>query len=515
MYKVQSISKRIVRVARTAVILFQSKIGNCLSFVAEPLGLYTMNTIGSIAFTQPTGDPFADTGGYVIEALWQHPKLKDKDILGLIEEVANLYINHWNANLHAFFLNSKITQPAFDSKRKLEETLAYYKSIINETAPSQVGYCRISGRKTNLFAAGRDNHILSGSSTFINFHHGFESGLFFSKEVLIRFFFVPLGVLQLGDKIGLMTSNNPVVSKYFVNRLLTGPDGHLNVIGRGMASGVAKSEYGIPANAIFAFMDSCIKNIKTAIYSNLDENTVEAKDTTLSLYHFTNFGAKPEVVLYHVQASVFRFYAECFTPNHESDWRKFVGAHYRNSKYREVRYHQETEKWISTKEELGYESYRTWRNIILERLLNEQTLIPYFREWIRKQKFPFQIIENYLFTIKNMNKRTLDKIRQIADFIIEHDEDTIKKAITRLNRAKYVHEIRQYLLKLIDDNYKQGNEKPLLKLEEVEYLFPETVSWREIRDLLLIAMYEKLHEKNLTVPTEFEDQPIEITEPLD
>ena len=460
----------------------------------------------------PTGDPFADVGGYVIETLWEDPKLKDKDILGLIEYVANIYINQWNANLHAFFLNSKITQPAFDSKRKLAETLTYYRSIINETASSQVGYCRISGQKTNLFAAGRDNHILSGSSTFINFHHGFENGIYLSKEVIIRFFFVPLGVTQLGDKLGLISSNNNVVAKYYVQQLINGPDGHLTALGRGLASGVVRSHYGIVANALFSFADSCIKNIRTAVFARFDENVVEVRDTTLSLYHFTNFGAKPEVVMYQLPATVFGFYALCQTVVYVEYWRPFVSTYYRNSKYKDAKYNQASNTWVSAKEELAYNSFSTWRNVILERLLNGESLIPYFKEWIRRHRFPFQIIENYLFYVKNMDKRTLQKIKDVAGFIVSRDEDSIKKAILRLNRAKYAQEVRQYLLKLIDDNYKANPATPLIRLDDVEYLFPETVSWREIRDLLLIAIYEKLHDSHMIVLTEIEEQEVETSE---
>ncbi len=460
----------------------------------------------------PTGDPFADVGGYVIETLWEDPKLKDKDILGLIEYVANIYINQWNANLHAFFLNSKITQPAFDSKRKLAETLTYYRSIINETASSQVGYCRISGQKTNLFAAGRDNHILSGSSTFINFHHGFENGIYLSKEVIIRFFFVPLGVTQLGDKLGLISSNNNVVAKYYVQQLINGPDGHLTALGRGLASGVVRSHYGIVANALFSFADSCIKNIRTAVFARFDENVVEVRDTTLSLYHFTNFGAKPEVVMYQLPATVFGFYALCQTVVYVEYWRPFVSTYYRNSKYKDAKYNQASNTWVSAKEELAYDSFSTWRNVILERLLNGESLIPYFKEWIRRHRFPFQIIENYLFYVKNMDKRTLQKIKDVAGFIVSRDEDSIKKAILRLNRAKYAQEVRQYLLKLIDDNYKANPATPLIRLDDVEYLFPETVSWREIRDLLLIAIYEKLHDSHMIVLTEIEEQEVETSE---
>lgn len=463
----------------------------------------------------PTGDPFADVGGYVIETLWEDPKLKDKDILGLIEYVANIYISQWNANLHAFFLNSPITQSAEGfktGKEKLAKTMAYYKSILHDTTDFKTGFCRISGQKTKLFPVGRANQILAGSGAFINFHHGFEGGLYLSKEVIIRFFFVPLGVMQLGDKLGLISSNNNIVAKYFVQQLLVGPDGHLQSIGRNLASGVAVSNQRIPANALFAFADSCIKSIKSAIVTNIDQNVVEVRDTILSLFHFTNFGAKAEVVLYQVQAMVFRFYVACQAVSYAEYWRPFVAAHYRNSKYKDARYIQDSDTWVSAKEELAYDSYSTWRNVILERLLNGETLIPYFKEWLRKHKFDFQIVENYLFYVKNMDKRTLQKIKEVAGFIVSRDEDSIKKAILRLNRAKYVQEVRQYLLKLINDHYVTSPGTPLIRLDDVEYLFPETVSWREIRDLLLIAIYEKLHDNHMVVPTEIEEQEVETPE---
>ncbi len=42
--------------------------------------------------TRSTGDPFADTGGWVIKFLWEQPHLKDKNILELIEYVAKIYV---------------------------------------------------------------------------------------------------------------------------------------------------------------------------------------------------------------------------------------------------------------------------------------------------------------------------------------------------------------------------------------------------------------------------------------
>ena len=81
--------------------------------------------------------------------------------------------------------------------------------------------------------------------------------------------------------------------------------------------------------------------------------------------------------------------------------------------------------------------------------------------------------------------------------------DEIKKSMTRLNGAKSSHELRYILLKFLGKNYDEGNEKPLFTIEDyVEYLFPDGSNWKEMRDLVLIAIYQKLHETNKKVEVE-------------
>ena len=100
-----------------------------------------------------------------------------------------------------------------------------------------------------------------------------------------------------------------------------------------------------------------------------------------------------------------------------------------------------------------------------------------------------------------MEKRTIDKIKQIADFIvIDRDTDFITKSIKRLNGEKSPQGLRQFLLKLNSENYKNEAPEPLITVQDyVEYLFPDGGNWREVRDVLLIAIYEKLHEINKIV----------------
>lgn len=106
-----------------------------------------------------------------------------------------------------------------------------------------------------------------------------------------------------------------------------------------------------------------------------------------------------------------------------------------------------------------------------------------------------------------MDKRSLVKIKEMAVFIVkDRSDDEIKKAMTRLNGAKNSNDLRFFLLKLLNKNYEEGNKEPLFSLDEyVEYLFPDGAYWKEIRDLLLIAVFEKLHEVNKLLELDLPD----------
>lgn len=108
-----------------------------------------------------------------------------------------------------------------------------------------------------------------------------------------------------------------------------------------------------------------------------------------------------------------------------------------------------------------------------------------------------------------MDKRTLAKIKELADFIIaDSSDDEITKSISNINKQKSSNELRRYLLKLVMDyNRKHSdNPKPLITVEDyADYLFPDGTYWNEVRDLLLIAIYQKLHELNKKVEVETEE----------
>jgi CRISPR-associated protein Cst1 len=452
-------------------------------------------------FIKPTGDPFIDVGGFVLEYLIE--KSPDKTILEHIAYATEIYVKYWGGKLHTYFLNSFITQPSFNPEKKIEETMKYYRSLLEETNKDyKIGYCRIVGTETKLYIAGRHNHMMSASGAFINFHSAYESGLYFSKEALIRTFFIPLGVSFVGDKIALLQSNYEAVSRFLIRKNL---EENLSNVANGLAEGTLKSEFGIISNALFNYADFCLNSLPIAVSE--DDNAIALRDVQLNMYHFTNFGASPDIELYTFSNLLFKFYGYC-KKHHAKEWSDFINQHYKSSKFKEAYFDEKTQEWYNKKERLSYSDYKVWNNPILNKLIKNISIISHLRQWSQKHQFSFNIIEIYCLNILKMNKYTIDKIKELAEFILyDKSEDLIKKALVRLNGLKSSSDFRLYLIKLIKDNYEAKNPNPIITLEDyVFYLFPDGAFWRDTRDLLIIAIYQKLHETNRYVSVEDEPE---------
>ena len=446
----------------------------------------------------PTGDPFADAGGYALNEFSK--RFPDDDILQLIEKVTEIYVRKWNGKLNPFFLNSKITQPAFNNERKIEETIKYFKSLINEDAPSAKGRCRIVGQETCLFEAGRDNTVLTGSGTFVNFHHTFQTGIMLSKEAIIRFFFLPLAAVFLQGKIAVIQSNNYQLSAMFS---VDNCSKNMAAISNGMSDGVLKSECKAVGTALFRFADKAINQKK--LFGEGDDS--------LSLYLFTNFGASPEITIYTMPSEVFCFYSFTQKMNYKDQWNAFVNKYYSNSEYKSIKYDEAFSAFdvVEKKEHFMIDSseFIFWRNSIYEKLLRpEGNILKELLQWSRKHILDMRIIELYETKVRNMKKETIAKINQMADFILQSNDDNgIKKAIKKLDAAKNSYMLRRFVIKdIVAKYYNENNEEAIVTVEDyAEYLFPDTESWKEIRDVLLIAIYQKLHEKNIVIETELQD----------
>lgn len=447
--------------------------------------------------TKNTGDPFVDAGGYALEEVARlYP---EQDILELIMTVANIYVDRWGGNLYSFFLNSTITNPIYKGnkkknrrERRKEETQKYYLSLLNDEG-GQSGFCRITGRQTMVFPAGRDNTVLTGSSTFVNFHHDFQSGIMLSKEVIIRSFFLPLACELLQGKLALISSNVPDICRFFSQWVC---DQNFIAIGENCSESVLRAKSSSPGTALFRYADRVIKQKKLE-FDNVFGN--------LTLYHFSNFGASPELMVYQLPFQVFGFYKFTQEGQYEDCWNSFISRHY---KKKGASYDDRSHTFqVKENKEIAVvtdENFKYWQNSIYEALLNGKSILPQMLDFVRKHEFVFQIVKVYVLNILNMKKETVDKIEKMADFIISSNDDRgIGKVLKKLDAATNSYLLRRIILKdVVAKNYDEGNEVLVTVKDYVDYLFPDIDSWKETRDVLEIAVYEKLHEQHREIAVE-------------
>ena len=445
-----------------------------------------MNKINIDWLTRKTGDPFADIGGKVIEILFKQNN--DQDIFNLIEITSKTYVNDWNAKLSQFFLNSKITQNSFNNERKILESIKFFKQLENGELPFEEGYCRILGEKTRLFKSGRDNSILVGSGKFLNFHHAFQPGVMLSQEALIRMFFVPFGCVQLTNKVAILQSNDEEINTFFVEENI---NENRRRIATKIADGINRWAYKSPSSALFDFAQHWIINIKD--YS-VEENV------ELNLYHFTNFAAAPEIVLYNFSASLFNFYARVQHRTLQSDWKRFAHSYFRK---KNAVYDLETSTFNLTEKKevhsVAHKDFKNWYNSIYESLLSNRSILKPILYWVSKKQRPFnfEIVKYYQIYLRNMNEKTLQIIERIADYVLQ-DSNDLKKKIRSLQTPTKAHAFRRALIKMEERNLVLKNPDTLFSLQEYALdLFPDGTYWQEIQNLLLISIYQKMHEQKL------------------
>lgn len=445
-----------------------------------------------------TGDPFVDVGGLVMNTL------PGKSIEEKIRFVTDVYVDRWKGKIDAVFLHSKITHPPFrkDKKKQREGSLHYYADVLHGNIADVEGYCRICGQQGLLFTGGRHNYPMAGSGDFVNFHHFHEEGLLLCRDCLIKLYFVPMGVLQCAGNLMLLQIQNKYTAQLWQEDVIKN---NLDKIFVGSSDGILSSNLLNPHNALFHFAANLIMKFELT----------DIPSQQLRLFYFTNFGNKTNVDIHDLPNNIFSFLKRVLKPDLGSAWLYFIKRHYSFGKRRSVRFDKEAEEWIEVKKKeairLDIQDYGgTNSNTIYEHLLSERPILGFLRRVHKSEKFPIMIAITYLKEVRKVRQEQIDLIQKISDKIVAlcQKEGNFKKFITPIEGARYAHELRAAILRLVKIHYKDGEPEPFVRLKDyVEYLFPDGQSWYEVRDFLLISLYEKLHDLRID-PTQIPDEEI-------
>ncbi len=441
-------------------------------------------------YFKPTGDPFVDAGGEALIYLMNVEQ--EKNIWDLICETAKIFVYKWDNKIDSIQLNGLITHNSrrgTPEKRKkaIKAVEDFFKNpeFINDK-----GACRICGNQDNLITIGREQLCLTGGAPFVNFHHAHDEGLLICYECSVKLFFLPLIVIQLGDMLALLRTEHPKSKKYWIEQTVKE---NLDKIGKTISVGILKSEYGNPQNALF--------KIASGIITEVNDDTLS---DYLQLYHFTNFGASPNCEIYRLPNPVFSFLNKVIHYCH-SDWSIFIQRHYHIKK---SSWDYTGDQWISGKDNqpMSEGDYLNNPNDVFERLLNDDSILGLLRKFYRdvyihnKKHSQITMAIYYIKEVLGMRQEQIDLIKKVANVVFDlaQKEHTYKKYLVMLEGAGKAYQLRSVLLRIIKENYKSGAAEPVIRLQDyVDYLFPDGQFWGEVRDLMLIYLYERLHDENI------------------
>lgn len=430
------------------------------------------------------GDPIVDSGLLAIKLLGKK-EINDcsKDELRKIsDELVELYLTPaWSKDILSIFPNSTYVQYAknYDREGKSKEFLYELIDGLNKYE-TDGDYCIFCGKPA--FKRKDDKPFvktqipLVGSSDFTNFSPSFKNGIAICAKCAFVVQFAPILFYKTGGKPSCISCNNIEIMKRFGeecieyitrNKLLNGYKSK-------DVSGIFDEGFKSTQNALFHLAYKTSTKYKKLGLLKQNEEIV--------IYRIDNYNQSPAGVTIHkIPNNIFRFVINVMTsPQYKKNWYDLLSKHYAKSDTK-----SDSPVW-----KISY-------NRIHDSLLKNETILWAFRDDIEKKPtLPWIIVEYYMELVRNMNKQRIEGIKNLADKIaICIEESKNKKRINDIISARDLPTFRNQLRLVFRDWQKLGKEQPMITYEEyISIIIPEDYSnWKEVQDLIIIRLYEKLH----------------------
>lgn len=431
------------------------------------------------------GDPIIDSGLLAIELL-AHKKIdvcsKD-DLKNISDELVDLYLTPaWSKELLSIFPNSTYIQTAknYDKKTKSKEFLNELIEAIDKTDGSE--HCIFCGKTAYSRKEGKPfiktQIPLIGSSEFVNFFPSFKNGVDICARCALAVQFAPLVFYKTGGKPACVSCNNKDVMDAFGKECIE----HINqnkLLGAFKSkevSGMFDEGYKSPENALF--------NLAYKLCTTYKSFGILRGNEEIIFYRIDNYNQNPDgVQIYKLPNSIFRFVGIVMSsPEFKKHWYDLLSRHY---------------LYVKEDKEDRSQIEKIKPNRIHNRLLKNESILKFFKDDdAKKPEVPWVIVERYMELVRNMNKQRIEDIKNLADKIaVCIEEKDNKSRINDIVSAKDLPTFRNQLQRICRDWQKLGKGKPMITYEDyISAIIPEDYSnWQEVRDLIVIRLYEKLH----------------------
>lgn len=420
-----------------------------------------------------TGNPFIDSGIYALSI-----KL-DKDISEIslndlkkeVNTLSKLYIEpSWKKNMHTIFPNSVLVNPSSTNAPDLREKyLANLNKLIDSIEPiHNNGSCMGCGRRNVKNVFGKDAIPLTGSGSLINYFSFANSGADYCSLCALLIQFAPLIMYRCGGKMIVLHSNSQKVMKFWSKKSIENLDLQIS---SGEFNGCYNQGITRPTNAIFNIISQVISSGRRW----------RGENPSFNFYYFTNFNQGPELDIYSLPTSVFKFLTE-IPPDDWNNWSFIVKKAYRFVKWNKVE---------------NDEDYKNNPNTVYNNLLDGKSILKsFYTSKFKKTYCTWKLVESYMKEVWNMDNKRIEVIKDVGDRLSTYIKDTDSiKTLNNLEQASNYNNFRNILRKILKNKINNGEKELLFTFDEyVISLFPEgNMTWRETQDLLLFRIYENLH----------------------
>ncbi len=430
-----------------------------------------------------TGHPFVDAGLTAILLIAGKSKPEEislKDVEKAIEFASELYATkEWSSSyLHGMiFPNSGIvmSNPSMSKTRSPEAISLKLKSILEKrknTNISNVNTCIICGR--NPAYTDKEVYLsvfpLLGTGGVTNYFHSANPK---GADICAHCIFLT----QLMPLVSYRLSRVLIIHAYPYELMLELSKEALNDIRKYKLASQARG-FKRPENFLFHLVGELTRKIeKDEFWEN----------ASVTLYYFICNNQNQTIEVIHVPTPVLRFVAYANLVDREG-WKRIVSMGWR--------------KQPSGNKEFE-EFERTNRNEIYSRLLNNESILPYFvNKASRQVNSSWRLLAFYCSEVIGLDREVLDFIKDVGDRIIETIEKLpdhkLSNEVRGLERAEKLFQFEAFFVRVEKLRQNLGVETPLMTFDEFARILTAygediNISWRTVKNLLLFRIYEKLH----------------------
>jgi CRISPR-associated protein Cst1 len=453
-------------------------------------------------FSQPVGDPMVEIGRLgLIEYCGKNKFESFEEIEEQIKKLFNIYTFKTSGRIsQVFSSNSKFTHNSTgkDLNDRLKQAIEQYSELIKE---SKNGHCLSCGKQDNLSSVSKTILPLTTGNSNANFTSNFSNQFLVCKECMTSLFFAPINMQKTSGRMGFMISNNQEINKFW---------SEVNI--EEFNANIVKN--------IDSIVDSKINIFENFIYKTIEELQEENLFGDITFYLISNVDIDSNIEVIHILENNMKFIHKVaphffkgkLTSSGLNEWDKLIYKYSSMDNKGKFRIRNEAVKIVDEKLNIlvdhktkktkvkfedeviknkDYKSTLKYSNPLIRNFIQGKSILGFFK----RNRSSWHLTQIYLKEILGMREERLNVLKKVANKLQElnsGDKEFIRKIVFPLERTKSQGEFREKLRELMRKSLTKSSE-PLFTAEEMVFqILPSGESWTETKDILLIALYEKL-----------------------